>query len=46
MPDKPNILLVHGASGDASHWRHVIPVQLTTASPRPVWTFSGKCRAF
>ena len=25
MPDKPNILLVHGAFGDASHWRHVIP---------------------
>ncbi len=23
--DKPNILLVHGAWGDASHWRHVIP---------------------
>jgi pimeloyl-ACP methyl ester carboxylesterase len=25
MSDKPNILLVHGAWGDASHWRHVIP---------------------
>ena len=25
MPDKPNVLLVHGAWGDASHWRHVIP---------------------
>lgn len=25
MPHKPNILLVHGAWGDASHWRHVIP---------------------
>ena len=25
MPKKPNILLVHGAWGDASHWRHVIP---------------------
>ena len=25
MPDNPNILLVHGAWGDASHWRHVIP---------------------
>ena len=25
MLDKPNILLVHGAWGDASHWRHVIP---------------------
>ena len=25
MPDRPNILLVHGAWGDASHWRHVIP---------------------
>ena len=25
MPDKANILLVHGAWGDASHWRHVIP---------------------
>jgi pimeloyl-ACP methyl ester carboxylesterase len=25
MPDKPKILLVHGAWGDASHWRHVIP---------------------
>jgi pimeloyl-ACP methyl ester carboxylesterase len=24
-PDKPNILLVHGAWDDASHWRHVIP---------------------
>ena len=23
---KPNILLVHGAWGDASHWRHVIPL--------------------
>src|SRR5215469_351851 len=26
MPKKPNILLVHGAWGDASHWRHVIPL--------------------
>jgi pimeloyl-ACP methyl ester carboxylesterase len=26
MPDTPNILLVHGAWGDASHWRHVIPL--------------------
>jgi pimeloyl-ACP methyl ester carboxylesterase len=25
MATKPNILLVHGAWGDASHWRHVIP---------------------
>ena len=25
MSDKPNIVLVHGAFGDASHWRHVIP---------------------
>ena len=25
MSDKPNILLVHGAWGDGSHWRHVIP---------------------
>jgi pimeloyl-ACP methyl ester carboxylesterase len=25
MSDKPNILLLHGAWGDASHWRHVIP---------------------
>ena len=25
MPQKPNILLVHGAWGDGSHWRHVIP---------------------
>jgi pimeloyl-ACP methyl ester carboxylesterase len=25
MPEKPNILLVHGAWADASHWRHVIP---------------------
>jgi len=25
MKDKPNILVVHGAWGDASHWRHVIP---------------------
>jgi pimeloyl-ACP methyl ester carboxylesterase len=25
MPDKPNILLVHGAWADASHWRYVIP---------------------
>jgi pimeloyl-ACP methyl ester carboxylesterase len=23
---KPNILLVHGAWGDGSHWRHVIPL--------------------
>jgi pimeloyl-ACP methyl ester carboxylesterase len=26
MSEKPNILLVHGAWGDASHWRHVIPL--------------------
>ena len=26
MKGKPNILLVHGAWGDASHWRHVIPL--------------------
>lgn len=26
MRDKPNILLVHGAWGDASHWRHIIPL--------------------
>jgi pimeloyl-ACP methyl ester carboxylesterase len=26
MADRPNILLVHGAWGDASHWRHVIPL--------------------
>jgi pimeloyl-ACP methyl ester carboxylesterase len=26
MPNRPNILLVHGAWGDASHWRHVIPL--------------------
>ena len=26
MSDGPNILLVHGAWGDASHWRHVIPL--------------------
>jgi len=25
MPAVKNILLVHGAWGDASHWRHVIP---------------------
>ena len=25
MASKPNILLVHGAWGDGSHWRHVIP---------------------
>jgi pimeloyl-ACP methyl ester carboxylesterase len=25
MPDKPHLLLVHGAWGDGSHWRHVIP---------------------
>lgn len=25
MATKPNIVLVHGAWGDASHWRHVIP---------------------
>jgi hypothetical protein len=25
MTTKPNILLVHGAWGDGSHWRHVIP---------------------
>ena len=25
MPEKPNILLVHGAWADGSHWRHVIP---------------------
>jgi len=26
MANKSNILLVHGAWGDASHWRHVIPL--------------------
>src|SRR5580704_11268951 len=26
MPNTPNIILVHGAWGDASHWRHVIPL--------------------
>jgi hypothetical protein len=26
MAEKPNILLVHEAWGDASHWRHVIPL--------------------
>jgi pimeloyl-ACP methyl ester carboxylesterase len=26
LHNKPNILLVHGAWGDASHWRHVIPL--------------------
>jgi pimeloyl-ACP methyl ester carboxylesterase len=26
MANKPNILLVHGAWGDASHWRHIIPL--------------------
>jgi pimeloyl-ACP methyl ester carboxylesterase len=26
MATKPNVLLVHGAWGDASHWRHVIPL--------------------
>jgi pimeloyl-ACP methyl ester carboxylesterase len=26
MPEKPHILLVHGAWGDASHWRYVIPL--------------------
>jgi len=25
VSDTPNILLVHGAWGDGSHWRHVIP---------------------
>ncbi len=25
MPEKPNILLVHGAWADGPHWRHVIP---------------------
>lgn len=25
MAGKPNIILVHGAWGDGSHWRHVIP---------------------
>lgn len=25
VSNKPNILLVHGAWGDGSHWRHVIP---------------------
>lgn len=25
MANKPNILLVHGAWADASHWRHIIP---------------------
>jgi pimeloyl-ACP methyl ester carboxylesterase len=26
MPEKPHIVLVHGAWGDASHWRYVIPL--------------------
>jgi hypothetical protein len=26
MRNRPNILLVHGAWGDSSHWRHVIPL--------------------
>lgn len=26
MADKPNIVLVHGAWGDGSHWRQVIPL--------------------
>jgi pimeloyl-ACP methyl ester carboxylesterase len=26
MKQKPNIVLVHGAFGDGSHWKHVIPV--------------------
>lgn len=26
MLHKPNIILVHGAWGDASHWRHVLPL--------------------
>ena len=36
MTDKPTILLVHGAWGDASHWRHVIPPlhEKATASSR------------
>jgi len=25
MTTKPTIILVHGAWGDGSHWRHVIP---------------------
>src|SRR5580692_6301615 len=25
MSNTPNIILVHGAWGDASHWRHIIP---------------------
>lgn len=25
MTNKPNIVLVHGAFGDGSHWRHIIP---------------------
>jgi pimeloyl-ACP methyl ester carboxylesterase len=25
MTDKPNIVLVHGAFADGSHWRHIIP---------------------
>ena len=30
---KPNILLVHGAWGDASHWRHVIPPLVARGYP-------------
>jgi pimeloyl-ACP methyl ester carboxylesterase len=26
MPERPNVLLVHGAWGDGSHWRRVIPL--------------------
>jgi hypothetical protein len=25
MPDRLSIVLVHGAFGDGSHWRHIIP---------------------
>ncbi|MFC5699001.1 alpha/beta fold hydrolase [Pseudomonas sp. GCM10022186] len=33
MSIQPNILLVHGAWGDASHWRHLIPLLLDAGYP-------------
>ena len=49
MPDRPNILLVHGAWGDASHWRHVIPPlhekgYRVFAAQNPLTVAVGRCR--
>jgi hypothetical protein len=44
MTDKLNIVLVHGAFGDGSHWRHIIPAlpsSVADASASALVTFAG-----